>query len=227
MKKKQCQNAVILIKDLIDREKEKVAEKEKAVIDSRIFFKISSDEFKSLFSIMVKNSILDRKQLKEFIIDSQNKEIINNLYYYLIGNEKKFQGNLRKGILLIGNYGTGKTLILSAFCKIYSLLLNRTVLIAKAKELPGLISDKGIYSYQDKIIMIDDIGKEQKQVNSYGTISKPVTDLIDLRYSRGALTFATANNTLEDFKPHYGEMTTDRMKEMFNILVLSGKSRRA
>ena len=90
-----------------------------------------------------------------------------------------------------------------------------------------LIRDNGgVEYYKLKPMFIDDIGKETKEVRDYGTIVNPVPDLFSVRYDFGAWTLATCNYKPKELTEFYGETIVDRFKEMFNYLVLTGKSRR-
>jgi DNA replication protein DnaC len=75
-------------------------------------------------------------------------------------------------------------------------------------------------------LFIDDLGREPKEVNNYGTKELPIIDLISIRYDFGALTFATTNFDSEKLAEFYGVAIVDRFKEMFNMLVLKGASKR-
>ena len=73
-------------------------------------------------------------------------------------------------------------------------------------------------------MVLDDIGKEQAAIKNYGTIEHPLEDVINKRYNNFGLTFGTSNYNLKDMG--YSTHTIDRMKQMMNVIVLPGKSRR-
>jgi len=75
-------------------------------------------------------------------------------------------------------------------------------------------------------LLIDDIGKESKDINDYGTIKNPLIDLISERYDNITWTFGTCNYSKESLIEFYGETIFDRFVEMFNILKLEGDQSR-
>ena len=187
---------------------------------------LSAPQFKDLFLKIATLIIAKRGIDKEFVIDNENKKIINQLYYY-ITKSKEFNGDFSKGVLIIGNLGTGKTLIIKTIIEIISLFLNIKFETYHAIALLKFLQNNDDKFLEKRPLFIDDLGKETKSVNNYGTISSPISDLFALRYEFGGWTFATSNFTLEKgLKSHYGETITDRFKEIFNIITLSGESRR-
>jgi len=154
-----------------------------------------------------------------FIVDDTNKDVINQLYYFLIGSDK-FTGHLDRGVLLLGALGSGKTLIMESFVDVFNNCSGKIITKISSRNISSLID-----MYMDrKPLFVDDIGKEQTTVTNYGTVSRPFEDLINDRYKNNALTFGTSNLKLEDMP--YNMHTIDRMKQMFNVLILPGKSRR-
>ena len=75
-------------------------------------------------------------------------------------------------------------------------------------------------------MFIDDLGKESPITTIWGQKYDTWGDMFSIRYENRAVTFATANYSLESFQELYGEVIADRMKEHFNILVLKGDSLR-
>ena len=62
------------------------------------------------------------------------------------------------------------------------------------------------------------------EINDFGNKIQPIADLISFRYDNGALTHATCNYKIDTLTEFYGLTTTDRFKEMFNIIELKGES---
>lgn len=187
---------------------------------------LDSSDFGKIFRLTAKANMLKKGTDKDFIIDENNKHVINQLYFY-ISNSDKFEGDLNKGILLIGKIGTGKTLIMNTIIDMISMFSNKIFTCKHAIELSKIANSEYIEMNKKKPMFVDDIGKESKQSNDYGTVFSPITDLFAMRYNYGAWTFATSNYTLEKgLTGHYGETITDRFKEMFNVFILKGNSRR-
>lgn len=215
---------MIQISDIINKEKDNLLIIKQNQKLKRFLIKIDPESFKELFLIEANKIIVKRNIESEFIITDQNKDIINQIYHYCTGNESKFNGQLNKGILLSGKNGIGKTLILQSFCSIINLMCNRVIYSIHSKKLQSKIKELGLDWFIKRPLLIDDIGKESKEINDYGTKILPLADLIALRYDEGSITFATCNYKLDTLTEFYGLTTTDRFKEMFNIIELTGKS---
>lgn len=182
---------------------------------------------------------------KDFIIDETNKNVIKLLWDYFIESESELDKS--KGILLIGDVGTGKTLIM----RIFSELLKGTpknFQIASAVDIQiDAITDlkdtinrysKNQYFNEYKIAIdkpfvycFDDLGSENQYIKSFGNEVSPIGLIMQLRYNQFCYTklktFATSNLDIEHIKEFYrDERLKSRFKEMFNILTLTGKDRR-
>ena len=154
-------------------------------------------------------------------------------------NEPSFE----KGLLLIGNYGNGKTSIMTALNSVfvrwnYSCrfkIVNSQDMVAEWETLKGQTEKQNFYDkYLCKVLMIDDVKKERKASN-YG-ISEVVGDILTMRYNKRLKTHITCNyppgdksqdlrNGLLEFS-RYGEHYYDRLFEQFNIIEFKGKSKR-
>jgi DNA replication protein DnaC len=191
----------------------------------RLFIEMTVQEFRLLFGKILKANLLRKGQDKIFNIDDNNKDILNQLYYYLIGDDK-FKGDLQKGIIIFGTIGTGKTLIVRSFVELIQAASNKMFTILHSKALASYLREKGEDYLNLRPLFIDDIGKESKIVNDFGTIKNPIPDLFSIRYDFGGWTFGTCNYNLEDLEGFYGLTIIDRFKEMFNFLIMEGESRR-
>jgi DNA replication protein DnaC len=159
--------------------------------------------------------------------------MIEQIYLYATGNSS-FDGDLNKGIMLQGKYGCGKTLILET----YSLLHNHIArkfspnyplfTFIKSVELQEQIIKHSASAFAKRPLIIDEFGRESKTVMDYGSISRPIAELLSLRSNIGTLTHGTTNFTLATLSSDefYGGMIGDRLKEMFNFITLKGESRR-
>jgi len=161
-----------------------------------------------------------------YFIDDNNRDLIEQLYYYFIG-DVKFNGNLNKGVLLSGAIGCGKTILLSSFFELFTNFYEEDSKIwLHSTDLMGYIEDCNNDSRHNKrIIFIDDIGKESHDYKNYGNVIFPFEDFVRKRYNQGFLNFGTTNYKLDDME--YVKHTKDRMIEMYNIIEYPGKSRRS
>lgn len=210
---------------------------------------LSYDDFQKLF--IAAGSILLAKKRNEglFIIDEQNSDVIRQLFYYAT-NDPKFKGDLDKGIALVGAYGCGKTIIMEAFKNVVNtinaavqkkcdsccdLKESRKYVYSRARyrfitasELSRDINNDTFSNYINGALIIDEVGREAKSVKHYGNEILPIFDVLFDRYKNGSITHITANYSLEALSKEdmYGQMLGDRLKEMFNFIVLPGKSRR-
>lgn len=187
--------------------------------------RITADQLIALFKTRLNGQMLLARKPSKYLIDDKNKKLISQMMLYLARhNECKL--DLNKGILLIGNVGCGKTMLMKAFIATYNDLYLFKVNSVLSTDYVKHVASKDELNYSDRPLFIDDIGKEATFVNDYGTEVLPIIQLLAKRYNDGELTFGTANYRLDTLTDKYKDHITDRMKEMFNIVVLEGSSRR-
>ena len=191
---------------------------------------ISKEDFHILFK-NIAEKLMTRK--REFIIDGYNLEIIDQFWRRISGIKGSFSNH--KGLMLLGAIGCGKTLLMKTYLKIGTILLGGNIhsyhaislankLVENIEHWNNDFSDFTILSY--KHVFIDDIGKEPMIIKYFGDDKKPITDLLLLRYDLDVKTYVTSNYNMNTLSEKYGKHTVDRFKEMFNIYVLKGESRR-
>jgi len=169
----------------------------------------------------------------DFVINNENKEVINSLFWYFSNNPKFNNSNiisnepsLKKGILLIGNTGSGKTTILDIFkaLKWQGFRKFSTYDVVEDFEKSG---EKGIVTYFNGNIFFDDLGTENEAMY-YGKRENVGTRLIEKRYNSyirdGLKTHVTTNLSINDLVDKYGFRIEGRIYEMFNIIKLGSKS---
>jgi hypothetical protein len=192
-----------------------------------------------------------KKQIKDFRLDENNELAFLQMFYWFYGDSKNFNGDLKKGLFLVGNVGSGKTEAFNIFKKWVELshfdhaphAINFN--IGHSKRIKAEFEDEtdgGITSLKKYLSngawVFNDLGKEIKEglASHYGTKMNIFEYILDDRYilfkDFGIPTHITSNFPLEGksgkryFKEMYGEYIDDRMKEMFNTIVFRGNSRR-
>ena len=183
-----------------------------------------------------------------FKIDENNKVILRLFLLYFTGN-KMFnealkeltgtEGSLNKGLLLGGGVGTGKSLLFRII-KHYTgeILHANSFQYHNASEIIDTVGVSGI-EYLEQFnsnfgnpltCYIDDIAAQNEKVNHFGTNHAVIEQLLSVRYNvysrHKKLTHVSTNKTLPALTEIYETRIIDRMKEMFNIINLGGKSRR-
>lgn len=205
----------------------------KKIARQQIRLPFSYGEFCELL-IAEGSALLARKrQTAVFVIDMQSEPIIQQLYLYSIRSEE-FNGDLNKGLMLQGKIGCGKSILLESYVS----LLNRFILkfelrlpilrFIKAPELFDEIVQHGVKPYLLRPLVIDDFGRESKTSMNYGNITLPISELLHLRGDSGTLTHGTTNFSFDTLssEEYYGQMIGDRLRLMFNFIVMQGDSRR-
>ena len=156
-------------------------------------------------------------------------------------------GCLRKGLLLAGPCGVGKSVFLRAFgllCNVarkdcHSLWRAARAeegAVARAVNQYGLNGDpesgryyrEGPYKMTTPLIL-DDLGAEPTLVD-YGNRFELLDEILDARWrlweAVGTLTFLSTNLSDEEIQSRYGVRLWSRIRGMCNIVILHGKDQR-
>ena len=180
-----------------------------------------------------------------FIVDQHNIEAVNQLFFY-INRSKEFEGNLRKGICLVGDIGVGKTIMMKTLNAGYAANDDRRFRVINTSSIASYYRMKGdetllpLKDSQHEIgnrhwvrnnICLDDIGREPLDVQWMGNHENVGAWLIFNRYelwqNMGVVTHFTTNITSPDeFIEKYGKVNYSRMKEMCNFINVGGGDRR-
>jgi hypothetical protein len=188
---------------------------------------LSADDFKELFMIRAGQAMTSRKIINPFAIDNDNREVINQLYFWLTRKECVMNSEL--GIIINGAYGCGKSVLMEAFCMVFNDITpseRGKVTVVHAIELAEQIKKVGVIPYARIPMLIHDLGREKWEMKDYGNSINPISDLLALRAEYGSMTFGTTNMTKEEFGTAYKAFITKRIFEHVNLLFLPGKDRR-
>jgi len=193
-----------------------------------------------------------KAHIHNFTIDNNNKEAYQQMFAYFTRWEAQFKGELKKGLFLLGYYGSGKSYafeIFADFLDYFTLnkgpyhmgynIIDVNSIIAEYKDQNGG-GENSIKKYKSTAAWVfDDLGKDIKDGNyasHYANKINVMEQILSVRYKRfqnnNILTHCTTNfpmkskNGKEFFKDAYGDYIADRFNEMFNVIVFKGKSRR-
>lgn len=203
---------------------------------------ISTDQFKSLFWKEGKEYF--RRLNRPFIVDENNKHVLDLICKYFANDpefETQCKGELRKGLLVYGPCGTGKSSLFDIVQNIsrkYNLMQFwfTNISVHNVVTQYNLEGEYVVEKYTKGKVHFDDLGTE-KLANSWGVKEKLMGRILELRYNefkrKGTRTFVTTNLSLYDLKKFYGEGAEDsrnrilsRLYEMFNMIPLEGEDRR-
>lgn len=189
----------------------------------------------------------------------QTNETLENLkviMYYFLKSEEFFKcdnltletkPDLKKGLLIVGSYGTGKTAIMNTFEAIFKPFTgfrfhgyNTNQLVKDYEAITGddidvLLSKK---EFERKTItgtvLLDDL-KTERPASNYGKVNL-MREILELRYTKNVKTYATCNfksgypndvaMAMDEFSEYYGARVYDRLFDMFNVVIFTGKSLR-
>jgi len=188
---------------------------------------VSIEDFKTLFTIRAQQAMADRKNFTPFIIDDSNRAVINMMYAYIQRQESELNPFI--GIILNGKYGCGKSVLIETLCMVLNDLTwseKNKIESVHAVELAEQIKKVGVIPYARKPLLIQDLGKEKKEMNSFGTIVNPISELLAIRAEYGAMTFGSTNMRRESFGEAYKEFISKRITEHVNLVFLPGEDRR-
>ncbi|MDF4221076.1 hypothetical protein PXC01_05715 [Maribacter sp. M208] len=174
---------------------------------------------------------------RSFDVDDKNKHFLDLIAKYFSGDpafETETSGELRKGLMIFGPCGTGKSSVFDIIRKIcidYNLMQywfsNVSVhdVVTEFNKHGESIVDK----YSKGVVHFDDLGTE-KMVQLWGVKENLFTRLLQIRYNnfklKGTKTYVTTNHSIKDLEKIYGKQVYDRLYEMFNFIELGGVSRR-
>lgn len=187
---------------------------------------------------------------KKFIETPESLSNLGVLFYYFLRDENFFtHGNLRtdlslpsfdKGLLIIGDYGIGKTAYMEVFEKCFKTVKSPAFKIYSTNQVVynyescNTANDKKYFMEQiiRGNILFDDLTSE-RIANNFGKVDI-MKDILEERYMHRKMTHITLNYkegynkdvpaALAHIGERYGSRLYDRIFEMFNIIVFEGKS---
>ena len=211
---------------------------------------LNPDEFNRHLTI-IKN-IGDETLCREgrrFIIDDGNFKVIKFLLLYFHDHREceevfpEMNHVLEKNLLIVGQAGTGKTVMMEIFSKYLGMIKSRHYF--RNTSMIRLMNYYKVHSHINQLtfnesketgkcnpfaLCLNDIGLEVESQKSYGTDIRDVVD--EFLFARYEIyqqyyirTHLTSNYDVEDFKNRFNYRINDRFKS-YNIVPLTGNSRR-
>jgi DNA replication protein DnaC len=176
-------------------------------------------------------------------------ENIKPLILYFIGDEENFikcqnvslksKPNLKKGLLIIGDKGNGKTTIMRAIqdslrgTNAYFTTKPANDIVTMYENCSNEFDKSEFWKHVTTgVINFDDLLTE-RDANNYGKITL-MKDVIEKRYDKKKRTYVSCNfhdkypddldEGLKQIYAKYGSRAYDRIFEMFNVIIFKGKS---
>ncbi len=151
----------------------------------------------------------------------------------------------KKGVLLTGFYGNGKTTLARAVLSAIKELSDKghfkweggdpdtvkmNTRIIKAVDLCHMDQagekDRIDFYKSVDVLLIDDLGVEPRETQVYGNGFHTVREVIDARYENQKFTIITTNLTPTQLRDFYQERVSSRFREMVQQIAMKGESYR-
>lgn len=122
----------------------------------------------------------------------------------------------KRGLLLCGTLGNGKTTMLRAIKNMFG---SQAVYFDAQSLYDYYRQNQSLPQISAKdLLLIDDLGVEPSTYNDFGEIRYPLAEMLMVRYRMNATTIIATNYTFEQIAETYGDRVEDRMREMFAMI---------
>ncbi len=142
--------------------------------------------------------------------------------------------DLKKGLLIVGDVGTGKTAAMRIFRQLMSANAEKSFQMTSTRQvirnytIDGAKVMNKLGSYCKDVIYFDDLGLEEVNSKMYGNSANVMSEVLLDRYEifvyDNIKTYATSNLGADELEKIYGKRVRDRMREMFNFVIINGES---
>lgn len=175
-------------------------------------------------------------------VDSDNKDVLIELCKYFAGETSTL--NPKKGLLLVGGVGIGKSTMMQFFSRnqvaLFRILSCRDIesdfsadgekSVRNCSYNITVAPNSNEFGHSECGFCFDDLGTEANGKH-FGKEKNVMAEIILNRYDNNipfVFTHITTNLTAKEIEAQYGSRVTDRMKQMFNIVTFpsNAKSRR-
>ena len=122
----------------------------------------------------------------------------------------------KRGLLLCGTLGNGKTTMLRALRMLFGI---RAVYMEAQAVYDNFKQNQTFPPVTSSdMLLLDDLGAEPQTYNDFGEVRYPLAEFLMQRYKNNSTTVIATNLTFEQIGERYGDRLKDRMKEMFAII---------
>lgn len=129
------------------------------------------------------------------------------------------------GVMFIGGVGSGKTTMLRALQKGYWWMMQDEGCNYQTEYRLDIVNAKDLSDANKtwQRLGIDELGIEPVEIQQFGNITTPSSDVLTYRYDRRLPTFVTTNLAQdkrdgETLRMRYGDRLADRFNEMFYVI---------
>lgn len=203
------------INNIIEQYKRNYAESFVGCQTPRLPITLSSEQDTRLRLIAIYSLEVEQRGRK-FVMDEHTNDTISRAARWLFSSSKR-------GLLLVGTLGNGKSTMMKA---IHRLFLHHSSL-GDAQEIYDYFkAGNGLRYWNEKLLLIDDLGVEPIKCLNYGEEYHPITRLLLHRYNRQLTTIIATNLGLDEIQDRYGDRVVDRMFETYEVLIYDRESYR-
>lgn len=168
---------------------------------------------------------------RELIVNDQTTPLIKTICFFF-SRDPRFESELgysfQKGLWVRGVSGLGKTFLVDCVAQNE---LNPAKVISMI-EITDSVKGEGAYEIEEgnhRILYLDDVGTEETPVNYYGTKINWFKDFLELYYAKKrpfASLIISTNINFSEVESKYGFRVRSRVKDMFNVVDVTGKDLR-
>lgn len=145
----------------------------------------------------------------EFLMDDVTLSKVERVMKWMYESRKR-------GLLLCGTLGNGKTTMLRAISRMFGM---HSLLMEAQSVYDFFRQNQSLPVVAPKtLLLIDDLGAEPSSYNDFGEMRYPLTELLLQRYKTNSPTVIATNLTFDQIGQTYGDRLQDRMREMFAMI---------
>lgn len=164
-------------------------------------------------------------------MDADNEQVVVSAAAWL-SREGRQNIDLNKGLMVVGNVGTGKTMLMRIIRDVMRDAYGTQFGIRSCQEMVRLFSEEGYEGIEDWMnaphVCFDDLGAEHTGAH-YAVKTNLMAEVIEARYERlssgrKCWTHFTTNLGTDQLQAHIGSRAYSRVRHMCNLLDLGASS---